>query len=53
MSNRVVVWCTCPKCKKNGTENTGRYVNPSTKWRHEKKTKRLRFNPEEEINRLY
>lgn len=37
MSVKVVL-CTCSKCK-NGTENIGSYVHPTTKWRHEKKQK--------------
>ena len=45
--NKKVVLCTCPKCKKNGI---GKYVHPSTKWRHAKSKKR-KYN-KIESNRL-
>jgi hypothetical protein len=35
MNNKVL--CTCFKCKKNGT---GKYVHPTTKWRHAKNAKK-------------
>ena len=45
------VLCTCFKCK-NETDNIGKYVHPTTKWRHEKK-----YNPtgdyEVGFSRLY
>jgi len=34
MSNKNFVLCECSKCKKNGI---GKYVHPTTKWRHFKK----------------
>ena len=36
MSNNNLVLCECSKCKKNGI---GKYVHPTTKWRHSKKRK--------------
>jgi hypothetical protein len=37
-SNKVL--CICSKCKKKGADNIGKYVHPSTKWRHIKNAKK-------------
>ena len=57
MSNKETVLCTCPKCKQNGI---GKYVHPTTKWRHTKKNKKRKLELYEltddddvEFNRLY
>jgi hypothetical protein len=34
------ILCTCSKCRKNGPDNIGNYVHPTTKWRHVKNEKR-------------
>ena len=39
-NNNNIVLCTCFKCKKNGKDNIGNYVHPTTKWRHSKKAKK-------------
>ena len=49
MPNDIVL-CTCFKCKKNG-DNIGKYVHPTTKWRHMKNEK-SKYNPDVESNRL-
>ncbi|GET52716.1 transposase domain-containing protein [Rhizophagus irregularis DAOM 181602=DAOM 197198] len=39
MSNNKVL-CICSKCKKKGSDNIGKYVHPTTKWRHIKNAKK-------------
>jgi hypothetical protein len=39
MSNNKVL-CICIKCKKRGTDNIGKYVHPTTRWRHIKNAKK-------------
>jgi hypothetical protein len=46
--NKEVVLCTCPKCKKNGI---GKYVHPTTKWRHDVKSAKRKYS-KIESNRL-
>jgi hypothetical protein len=36
MSNKNLELCECLRCKRNGI---GKYVHPTTKWRHSKKRK--------------
>jgi len=43
MSNKNLELCECPKCKRNGT---GKYVHPTTKWRHFNKSKKRKYNIE-------
>ena len=43
MSNNKVL-CICSKCKKNGIDNIGNYIHPTTKWRHVRKKYKLALN---------
>ena len=54
--DKVLVLCTCSKCKKSDIQNIGKFVHNSTKWRHKQKAKNWNYNfniSEEEIDRLY
>jgi hypothetical protein len=56
MSNKVL--CQCFICKKNDKNNIGKYVHPTTKWRHGKKAKPKNnlsdlTDDEVEFDRLY